>query len=205
MNFSAYLLQKYGTIIQEEVNVKEVSLLWEEIQVEKLYLPSGQALGPRFGKDTSRIISAAKAWGISLQTNGNLLVTEWIDTRELFPSEYEVRYMGLQEDHQTVEEGVIVSLDMTITDDLRNEWVAREISRFLNQMRKDAGYKIDARVYGYFETESIYLRSIIACFNGLLQQEALLHSLENWLRDDCDFNADFEYAEEKVTFQVASS
>jgi len=46
------LLTKYHDIIAEEVNVKEVTLLPEDMHVTVTYVPLGQQLSAKFGKDT---------------------------------------------------------------------------------------------------------------------------------------------------------
>lgn len=175
---AAKLLEKYGEIIAEEVNVKEVTLLDDTVTVIVTYVPLGQKIGSTFGKDTSQVIAAAKAWNAVVQSDGSLLVTaeqnEWV----LAPDMYEIRYSGLEEDHQTIEWWVIVSLDITITEELKQEWVSREISRFLNQMRKDAQLQIDKKVGCLYSTESAYLEKVIETFAPFLQEEALLISIE---------------------------
>jgi hypothetical protein len=55
--------------------------------------------------------------------------------------------------------------------------MAREVSRFLNQMRKDADYNIDARVQMYYETDSDYMKNVISSFTEFLSHEALLSSV----------------------------
>ncbi|MBP7848080.1 hypothetical protein KA013_02560 [Patescibacteria group bacterium] len=46
------LLTKYHDIIAEEVNVKKVSLLPQDMEVTVSYVPLGQQLSAKFGKDT---------------------------------------------------------------------------------------------------------------------------------------------------------
>jgi len=175
---AAILLQKYGEIIAEEVNVKEVTFLDEKVTVTVTYIPLGQKIGSLFGKDTSNVIAAAKAWNAVMQHDGTLHVSSGENVWILAPDMYEVRYSGLEEDHQTVEWWVIVSLDFTITEALKKEWVAREISRFLNQMRKDAKFDIDREVICFYTTDCIYLGNIIEIFSSFLQEEALLSKIE---------------------------
>jgi len=98
---------------------------------------------------------------------------------------------------------VVVSLDMIITDELKDEGVAREISRFLNQMRKDAQYNIDTKVNCYFHTSSSYLESILDRFSEMLQHEALLNFLEKKTISKPDINSDFEHEDMIVTFQLS--
>jgi len=171
------LLKKYGDIIAEEVNVKEVMLLDETLSVTVTYVPLGQKIGSAFGKDTSAVIAAAKAWKATLQHDGTLIVVGENAQWTLAPDMYEIRYSGLEEDHQTIEWGVIISLDITVTAELKREWIARELSRFLNQMRKDAQFQIDEKVKCLYTTSDGYMSEVIAEFAQMLTEEALLSSI----------------------------
>lgn len=54
------IVKKYHDIIAEEVNVKKVTLLSDDTHVTLSYVPLGQKLSSKFGKDTGQIIAAAK-------------------------------------------------------------------------------------------------------------------------------------------------
>lgn len=73
---------------------------------------------------------------------------------------------------------MIAKLDLNLTPELEREGVARELSRFLNQMRKDADFPIDARVNMFFATESQTLETLLSEFGAFLQGEALLASIQ---------------------------
>lgn len=178
------LLQKYGEIIAEEVNVKEVSLLDENVTVTVTYIPLGQKIGALFGKETSNVIAAAKAWHAVMQQDGTLHVSSGENVWILAPDMYEIRYSGLEEDHQTIEWGVIVSLDMTITETLKREWVARELSRFLNQMRKNAQFQIDEKISCTYYTQDSYMKTVVEEFSSMLQEEWLLSALIETKKQD---------------------
>ena len=96
---------------------------------------------------------------------------------------------------------VIARLDLQLTPELEKEWMAREISRFLNQMRKDADYNIDARVNMYFETNDDYMNNVINSFSEFLSHEALLSSINPW-NIDWDIQAVFNLDEKTVTFTL---
>jgi isoleucyl-tRNA synthetase len=61
-------------------------------------------------------------------------------------NEYEIAYEGLDSDDMAIDGNIIARLDLELTPELQREGIAREISRFLNQMRKDANFNIDDRV-----------------------------------------------------------
>lgn len=200
MSTSTNILQKYNHIIAEEVNVKSVSLMEGDILVKKTYIPLGSALSSKFGKDTGRIIAAAKAWSVVEQWD-TVIVTQWNDSRTLEIWDVEVRYEWLDTSCQSAEGNVIVSLDTELDDDLITEWVARELSRFLNQMRKTADYPIDARISCAYSTESEYLAGVLTQFRDFLSDEALITDWVDTLVS-YDVQETFEYEEQTVVFSL---
>lgn len=200
-DYVIWLIEKYGETIKEEVNVKELSLLTSTDWVSIQYIPLGNTLWAQFWKDTWRIIWSAKQWNASLQDDGTLMVTSWDESWILSSDQFEIRYSWFDQPNQLVEDGIMIELDLELTDELINEWIAREISRFLNQMRKDAWYDISDRVScGYLSSEDLYV-SLIAKHTEYLSQEALLRSLENE-EIDYDYTAEFVLDEKKIQFYM---
>lgn len=195
-------LEKYKDIIAQEVNVKEVSFISNNIHFKQTFSPIGRELSSDFGKDTWRIIWAAKSWNAVINPDGTLTVSQWNMQRILQPHQFENRIEGLDENHQTAESGVVVSLDFEMNDDLITEWIAREFSRFLNQMRKDADYQIDARVICTYSTQSEQHQHVLQSFNEFLKNEALLTSLEAWSTQKWDIQRTFESDEWSVVFSL---
>ena len=179
------LLEKYWCIIKEEINVKEVSTYLSDKPITKIYKPLWGQLSAKFWKDTWQIIANGKQWNVR-ETDG------WIEVFDnngnswkLEEWDYEVVYEWLDETDTTVEWNTIVKLDLTITDDLRREWIAREISRFLNQMRKDADFSVDARVNMHYQSDSEDMKNIVKEFSEFLKEEALIIDI---LEGDTDWD-----------------
>ncbi len=198
---SSQFLQKYSTIIQEEVNVKNLAIMDADISVTKCFIPVGTQISSKFGKDTGRIIASAKAGSVR-EEEGKVIVFQWNDSWILDASDYELRYEGLDEKYQSAEWNVIVSLDVLLDDSLIAEWVAREISRFLNQMRKTADFSIDARVVCGYLTDSTYLKEILQQFQEFLSDEALIREWKVWTIEEYDGKEDFENDGERLTFYL---
>ena len=98
----------------------------------------------------------------------------WILSAE----DYEVAYEGLDANNIAVEGNMIAELDLTLTPELEREGVAREISRFLNQMRKDADFAVEQKVKLTYTTASEYLKAILKEFDEMFKGEALLLTIE---------------------------
>ncbi len=168
------LLKKYWDIIMEEINVKGVDIYQSDKPITKIYKPLWSQLSAKFGKDTWQIIANWKYWNVR-EVDGWIEVFDnaWHNWK-LEESDYEVVYEWLDGNDTTVEWNTIVKLDLEITDDLKREWIAREISRFLNQMRKDADFSVDARVNMHYQSNSEDIKSIVKEFAEFLKEEALI-------------------------------
>jgi len=176
MTNSATLLEKYYDIIAEEVNVKQVFLLEDTSPISIQYVPIGSTLWASFGKDTGRIIGSAKKGQAELK-DGILIVSDGEDKWELNAEQYEIRYSWFDEPNQIVEDGAMIELDLELNDELIQEGIAREMSRFLNQMRKEADYQVSDRVSCGFVTSNDDYSGIIAKHEEYLMNEALLSSI----------------------------
>ena len=173
------LLEKYGEIIKEEVNVKEIWSFSSDKPLVKVFKPLGSQLSAKFGKDTGQIIANGKQGNIRELENGQVEVFSpqgwsWVLSAE----DYEVAYEGLDANNIAVEGNMIAELNLTLTPELEREGVAREISRFLNQMRKDADFAVEQKVKLSYTTESEHLRAILKEFDEMFKWEALLLTIE---------------------------
>ncbi len=172
-----YILNKYNDIIKEEVNVKDLAPFTENLNVKKLYVPIGRNISIKFWKDTWSIIKFAKQWKVESLGEGRIKVIwdwrEWI----LDKDDYEIRYeWDIDEKTMAIDNNIVVRLDLNITDQLKKEWLAREISRYLNQLRKDARYNINDRVYLYWNSDKDknFWEEIFEGFEDFIKNEVLL-------------------------------
>lgn len=174
---SQNILEKYADILREEINVKEISEFSSDTPIVKIYKPLGSQLSQKFGKDTGQIIANGKQGNVRETAEGIEVFSANGNTRQLAPTDYEITYEGLEGDNISLEGGTIVKLDLTLTPELQREGLAREISRFLNQMRKDADFPVDARVQMTYSSSDPELLTILTEFNDFFKEEALLLSI----------------------------
>lgn len=174
------LLQKYGDIIKEEINVKEITWLDNSLKVKKIFKPIWSQLSAKFAKDTGKIIQFGKMGNIKQGENNQVVVFDNEgNERTLEKTDYEIAYEGLAEDNIAIDNEIIARLDLEITPELAKEGVAREISRFFNQMRKDAKYNVDDKVHLAYQTDSEYLMEVMSKFGEFLQDEALIKEISH--------------------------
>jgi len=142
----AEALRDFADVIKDEVNVREVTLsasVDEHARRELLVTPA--ALGPRLGADTQKVIRAVKQgdWTI----DGSRVVAGGVELRE---GEYSLKLVATGEGERgstaLADGSGIVVLDLAVTDDLKQEGVARDVIRLVQQARRDAGLHVSDRI-----------------------------------------------------------
>jgi isoleucyl-tRNA synthetase len=94
--------------------------------------------------------------------------------------------------------GLKIAINTEITKDLKLEGQAREIIRFIQEMRKEAGYEVDNRIeVGY----SGISEAIIKC-GDLIKKEVLALELRQGKLQEFDLEKEFMLDGEKVKIQI---
>jgi len=196
VNPEVILLQK--DVILEELNVKEIELLADAGELaEFVVIPNSKVLGPKYGKDMQKIIQAAKAGDFKVLDSGQVQVADFT----LEPAEVELAYKGKEGVDIESENGIVVSLDCEITPELRREGMMREVVRYIQEMRKDAGYEVSDRILVLTETEG-ELEEAITEFADTIKAETLANELQQGGDLEWDAEKDFEIEGIKVKLAV---
>lgn len=202
---NAYIVEKYHDIIAEELNVKKIGVLDNTIVVKKVYKPLGNKLSAKFGKDTGRVIQLGKDGNTRELPDGSLVIfdnekNEWVLNKE----DYDIQYEWLSGDEMAADTGIIIKYDLHITPEIAQEGVARELSRFLNQMRKDAGFSVEKKADCLYYTQDSILQSAITNREEFLIQEALLHTITEHKDPQGDHIDTFSTDEWSIVFALKS-
>lgn len=129
--------------IKEELNVKEIEILNKPEEIaQKIAKPDARKLGPKLGKDVQKVINEAKNGNFQELADGKIQVGEYV----LEPEEVEIAYLAKEGFDVESAEGIVVALDTILTEELKGEGFAREIIRYLQDMRKEADYNINDRI-----------------------------------------------------------
>jgi len=133
----------YKDIIKEELNVKEVLEVDSSSIAQKICKPNGRLIGPKFGKDVKFIISEAKAGNFEEIDENTVKVGDFT----LEGDEFEMAFVT-EGDSDNIESGfgMVIAMDLELTDALVTEGYARDIVRHIQEARKEAGYEVDDRI-----------------------------------------------------------
>ncbi|MDO7171056.1 isoleucine--tRNA ligase [Mariniflexile sp. AS56] len=138
-------------LIKHEVNVKEVELLEEASEMlVKQIKPNFKTLGPRFGKDMKAIAGAVTnflAEDINkIEQNGVLDIEVNGKNITLALDDVEITSQDIEGWLVANEGNLTVALDVTISEDLKREGIARELVNRIQNLRKDSGFEVTDRI-----------------------------------------------------------
>jgi isoleucyl-tRNA synthetase len=145
-------------LIKHEVNVKELQLLEDASDIlVKQIKPNFKALGPRFGQDmkaVAQVINNLGADGIKkIEQNGVLDVVVNTKSITLERSDVEITSQDIEGWLVASSGALTVALDITITDNLRKEGIARELVNRIQNLRKDSGFELTDRIIVSFQKD----------------------------------------------------
>lgn len=172
-------IKRVEELIKNEVNVKAITYLDDASGVlSKKVKPNFKALGPKFGKDmkaVAEVISNLDKEQIKeIELSGQIQTS--IGLIEL--SDIEVLTEDLPGYLTAQDAGLTVSLDITITDILKQEGIARDFVNRIQNFRKDNGFEVVDKIGIQLENNNQELVSAVLAFKEYISQEVQAKSLE---------------------------
>ena len=140
-----------ANLIKHEVNIKEIVLLEDASDIlVKQIKPNFKTLGPKFGKEMKFIANAIRNFTkediakiefnekIAIELEGKIINLDFSDV--------EISSKDIEGWLVANEGAITVALDVTISEELRKEGVARELINRIQNARKDKGLEVTDRI-----------------------------------------------------------
>ncbi|WP_299225345.1 isoleucine--tRNA ligase [uncultured Psychroserpens sp.] len=152
-------------LIKSEVNVKHVEVLEDASGIlVKQIKPNFKVLGPRFGQDMKAVAQAVNNFTADdikkIEQNGNLDVEINGKSITLERSDVEITSQDIEGWLVASSAGLTVALDVTLTDDLKKEGIARELVNRIQNLRKDSGFELTDRIAVQFQRDEQIINAI---------------------------------------------
>ena len=145
-------LEKVKLLLLNEVNVKEVEFITEtQGLITKKIKPNFRTLGKKYGKQMKEIgaafatLSQEEISAIERARENYVLALPSGDV-VLEPADYEIISEDMPGWLVESDGRLTVALDVTLTDELRREGIARELVNRIQNLRKDAGLEVVDRI-----------------------------------------------------------
>ncbi len=202
-------------LIKSEVNVKEIQLLDDAsgILVKKIK-PNFKALGPRFGKEMKIIaasISQLTQEDIAVFENDKAFTIDIADKQiELQIDDVEITTKDIDGWLVANQEDTTVALDVTISDELRDEGIARELVNRIQNYRKNSGFEVTDRIAIQFtklkelqNTNSISVENAVKENEDYIKTETLANNII--FVENLENGTEIEFDEIQIKMQISKA
>ncbi|WP_026914779.1 isoleucine--tRNA ligase [Christiangramia portivictoriae] len=140
-------IEAVADLIKSEVNVKEIELIDDASGLlVKQVKPNFRVLGPRFGKDINLIVNAVNNFTAEdiakIEREGEIELKINEKMVNLSLSEVEISSQDIEGWLVASSGNLTVALDVSISEELKREGVARELVNRIQNLRKDSGFEV---------------------------------------------------------------
>ena len=169
-------------LILDEINVKELQFVDGSGMLVKKVKCNFRTMGKKYGKLMKSVAALVDAMTqeqiAALESNGNISLTlPEGEPVEVCLEDVEIFSEDIPGWTVANEGSVTVALDITITEELKNEGVAREIIKAIQTQRKESGLEITDRIQVQI-VNSPLVSSVVEKFGDYISAQVLANSIE---------------------------
>ena len=164
-------------LILSEVNIKELEFIEDTTGViTKRIKPNFKTLGPRYGKQMKQISALVAAFSqadIAQLERTDSWTTEIDGVKiEATAADFDITSEDMPGWLVTTEGKLTVAMDITLTDELRKEGLARELVNRIQNIRKDSGFEVTDKIRVTFEKNDA-LRAAVSAYRDYIATQVL--------------------------------
>ena len=165
-------IESVSAIIKSELNVKEIEFLREDSAVLKKQIkPNFKTLGPKFGQEMKLIASKIGQFSANdikeIEQKNSYHISDGI-TIEL--ADVEISSADIPGFSVATNNGITVALDITLSEELKEEGLAREFINRVQSLRKDKGFEVTDKVAIWVEKNDLITSAIKNNFTYICEE-----------------------------------
>ncbi len=197
-------IEAVSDLIKAEVNVKEIVFLDDDSGILiKQIKPNFKALGPRFGKDMGLIAKEIQGFSNQqinqLDKEGSINIFIAGNSINLSLEEVEISSQDIEGWLVANSNGITVALDITISEELKSEGIARELVNRIQNIRKDSGFEVTDKIKVHLQKNTA-LESAVKTNEDYIKSETLTETLV--FEDDIINGTEIEFDEIKTKIAI---
>jgi isoleucyl-tRNA synthetase len=145
-------IQHVEELIMSEVNIKAIEYIDDASDVlVKRVKPNLPVLGKKLGTKMRFVVTAINSWGkeqiSEIEKNGKINVDVDGESLELFLEEVLISSQDIPGWSVASDHGMTVALDVTLTEELKQEGIARDLVNRIQNLRKDMGLEVQDKIH----------------------------------------------------------
>ena len=202
-------IEAVRALIMNEVNVKDIELIADTTGIiTKRIKPNFKTLGPKYGKYMKQIAALVATFTqeqiAAVENDAETILN--IDGEQLVTTaaDYDITSEDMPGWLVASEGKLTVALDITISDELRREGVARELVNRIQNIRKDSGFEVTDKIR--VEIEATDLTSpAVESFADYIAQQTLAVEVKAVATPAGDFVVDSDIDEAPLKIAVTKA
>ena len=197
-------IEAISDLVKAEVNVKEIVLLDDASGIlVKQIKPNFKTLGPRFGKDMGLIAKEIQGFSAEqinqLDKFGNLDIVISGNSLTLSLEDVEISSQDIEGWLVANSNGITVALDITISEELKEEGIARELVNRIQNIRKDSGFEVTDKIKVHLQKNS-ELEKAVKANEAYIKSETLTQTMV--FEDNISNGTEIEFDEIKTKIAI---
>ena len=197
-------IEAISELVKAEVNVKEIILLDDASGIlVKQIKPNFKTLGPRFGKDIgliSKLINDFSQEQINqLEREGSLPLVIAGNSINLSLEDVEISSQDIEGWLVANSNGITVALDITISEELKEEGIARELVNRIQNIRKDSGFEVTDKIKVHLQ-KNFELEKAVKANEAYIKSETLTQTMV--FEDNISNGTEIEFDEIKTKIAI---
>lgn len=197
-------IESVAHIIMSEVNIREIEFITDDSGIlKKKVKPNFKTLGPKFGKDMKAVAEAITGMAAeslkTLESAGTVSLSGF----DIALGDVEILTEDIPGWLLAVEGGLTVALDINVTEDLKQEGIARDFVNRIQNLRKDSGFEVTDKINIWLQDSDEEISRAITRHSAYICSEVQALSLEIQEEVSGARAVDFDEAEIFVKIEVA--
>ena len=193
-------------LIMNEVNVKRIELVAETAGlITKRIKPNFKTLGPKYGKYMKQIAALTAAFTqeqiAAVESAPETTLDLGGERITVTAADFEITSEDMPGWLVATEGKLTVAMDITVTEELRREGVARELINRIQNIRKDSGFEVTDRIRVEIEAKEAVVGAV-AAYADYIGQQTLARDVRTAALPEGEFVVDSEIDEEPLKIAV---
>ncbi|MEB2778773.1 isoleucine--tRNA ligase [Algoriphagus sp. C2-6-M1] len=170
-------------LIKSEVNIKDIEFIDDASGIlVKNVKPNLPVLGKKLGPKMRFVVASINSWGqteiAEIEREGRISVDLDGESLELLLEEVLITSQDIPGWSVASDQGVTVALDVTLSDALRQEGIARDLVNRIQNLRKDMGLEVQDKINIKIADDNELVKNAIESFGEYIQTEVQALKLE---------------------------
>ncbi|MFI3319284.1 MAG: isoleucine--tRNA ligase [Rikenellaceae bacterium] len=199
-------IEAVKSLILGEVNIKEIELIEKTAGlITKRIKPNFKTLGPKYGKYMKQIAAMAATFDqdriAEIESSEEISLDMGAETIIVTPADFEITSEDMPGWLVASEGKLTVALDITLTEELKAEGVARELVNRIQNIRKESGFEVVDKIKVEIESRESVVNSL-AIYADYVAQQTLSVEVKVADKPDGEFVVESDLDDEPLVIAV---